>query len=159
MKILTIDTNQGNHPAVIVGNDEVLDLTQAPDSIFKDSWRPSSVREILELGDEGLETVRRIKGAAEDNLEAYSSTLTQLSEVEYSPPVADPWLIFSVGMNYGRHLAEMGDTPRPKHPAGFIKTRDSLLGSGKPISVPPQCPNMIDYEGELCCIWKGMPSR
>ena len=56
MKFLTIDTNQGNHPAIIVGDNEVLDLTQAPDSIFEDSWRPTSVRELFELGDEGLET-------------------------------------------------------------------------------------------------------
>lgn len=153
MKFLTIDTNQGNHPAIIVGDNEVLDLTQAPDSIFEDSWRPTSVRELFELGDEGLETVRRIKGAAEDNLEAVSSALYPLSDVAFSPPVVDPWLVFSVGMNYGRHLAEMGDTPRPKHPAGFIKTRDSLLGAGKPIIVPAQCPSMIDYEGEFCFVF------
>ncbi|GIT23044.1 MAG: hypothetical protein CM1200mP40_27260 [Gammaproteobacteria bacterium] len=90
MKFLTIDTNQGNHPAIIVGDNEVLDLTQAPDSIFEDSWRPTSVRELFELGDEGLETVRRIKGAAEDNLEAVSSALYPLSDVAFSPPVVDP---------------------------------------------------------------------
>ena len=56
-------------------------------------------------------------------------------------------------MNYGRHLAEMGDTPIPAHPAGFIKTRDSLLGSSKAITVPPQCPDMIDYEGEFCFVF------
>ena len=153
MKILTLDTNLGNHPAVIVDDNKVLNLTQAPASIFKDRWRPSSVREILESGEDGLEAVRCIAGAAEDNLEAVSSALSQLSEVEFAPPVLDPWLIFSVGMNYGRHLAEMDNTPRPQHPAGFIKTRDSLLGSGKTIPVPPQCPNMIDYEGELCFVF------
>ena len=86
-------------------------------------------------------------------MDAAGAALSLLSETPLSPPVPDPWVIFSVGMNYGRHLAEMGNTPRPPHPAGFIKTRDSLLGSGKAIHVPPQCPNMIDFEGEFCFVF------
>ena len=49
MKLLTIDTDNGNHPGVIVGDGEVLDLALAPDTVFEDEWRPSSVREILHL--------------------------------------------------------------------------------------------------------------
>ena len=97
--------------------------------------------------------IRRIADTVEANMDAADAALTPLSETPLSPPVPDPWVIFSVGMNYGRHLAEMGNTPRPPHPAGFIKTRDSLLGSGKAIHVPPQCPNMIDYEGEFCFVF------
>ena len=153
MKLLTIDTDQGDHPGIIVGDNKVLDLTKAPNSVFNDSWRPTSIREILELGDSSMEQIRRIADTVEANMDAAGAALTPLSETSLSPPVPDPWVIFSVGMNYGRHLAEMGNTPRPPHPAGFIKTRDSLLGSGKAIHVPPQCPNMIDYEGEFCFVF------
>ena len=152
MKLLTIDAADGGHPGVIVGDNQVLNLATAPDSIIS-GWRPDSVRGILERGDDGLEGVRRIAGAAEADMDACSDALTAFEETSFAPPIPNPWLVFSVGMNYGRHLAEMGDTPRPAHPAGFIKTRDSLLGSGKAIQVPPQCPDMIDYEGEFCFVF------
>ena len=152
MKLLTIDAADGGHPGVIVGDNQVLNLATAPDSIIS-GWRPDSVRGILERGDDGLEGVRRIAGAAEADMDACSDALTAFAETSFAPPIPNPWLVFSVGMNYGRHLAEMGDTPRPAHPAGFIKTRDSLLGSGKAIQVPPQCPDMIDYEGEFCFVF------
>ena len=152
MKLLTIDAADCGHPGVIVGDNQVLNLATAPDSIIS-GWRPDSVRGILERGDDGLEGVRRIAGAAEADMDACSDALTAFAETSFAPPIPNPWLVFSVGMNYGRHLSEMGDTPRPAHPAGFIKTRDSLLGSGKAIQVPPQCPGMIDYEGEFCFVF------
>ena len=152
MKLLTIDAADGGHPGVIVGDNQVLNLATAPDSIIS-GWRPDSVRGILERGDDGLEAVKRIAGAAEADIDASSDALTAFAETSFAPPIPNPWLVFSVGMNYGRHLAEMGDTPRPAHPAGFIKTRDSLLGSGKTIQVPSQCPDMIDYEGEFCFVF------
>ena len=152
MKLLTIDSD-GGQPGVVVADGQVLNLATAPDSVLADGWRPGSVREILERGEGGLEAVRRTAGAAEAAMEDCAGAVTEFPETGLLPPVPNPWMVFSVGMNYGRHLAEMGNTPRPAHPAGFIKTRDSLLGSGKAISVPPQCPDMIDYEGEFCFVF------
>ena len=152
MKLLTIDA-AGGQPGVIVAGDQVLNLATVPDSAIANGWRPASVREILERGDDGLEAVRRIGGAAEAAMEECAGSLTAFADTTLLPPIPNPWLIFSVGMNYGRHLAEMSNTPAPEHPAGFIKTRDSLLGSGKAITVPPQCPDWIDYEGEFCFVF------
>ena len=152
MKLLTIDA-AGGQPGVIVAGDQVLNLATVPDSAIANGWRPASVREILERGDDGLEAVRRIGGAAEAAMEECAGSLTAFADTTLLPPIPNPWLIFSVGMNYGRHLAEMSNTPAPEHPAGFIKTRDSLLGSGKAITVPPQCPDWIDYEGEFCLVF------
>lgn len=152
MKILTIDTADGGHPGIVVGDNQVLDLATAPDAVVGD-WRPKSVRGIFERGDEGLDDLRRLAARAEAAMDACSLSLGTFADTSFAPPVPNPWLVFSVGMNYGRHLAEMGDTPIPAHPAGFIKTRDSLLGSGKAITVPPQCPDMIDYEGEFCFVF------
>ena len=79
--------------------------------------------------------------AVEGDIEACAGAITEFEDTELLAPIPNPWMVFSVGMNYGRHLAEMSNTPPPEHPSGFIKTRDSLLGSGKAIKVPPQCPD------------------
>lgn len=151
VKFLTIDTN-GGEPGVVIADNLVLNIAQMPEALIS-GWRPTSVREILENGDAGLEALRQIVGAAEADMNACSAAVSEFAETSLAPPVPDPWLIFSVGMNYGRHLAEMNNTPPPTNPAGFIKTRDSLIGSGKAITVPPQCPDMIDYEGEFCFVF------
>lgn len=155
MKLLTIDAATGGHPGVILGDGRVLDLAKTPAATLDGGWRPGSVREILERGDAGLDAIRRTADAAAKQVAAAeeAGAVSDFDKTPLLPPVTDPWLIFSVGMNYGRHLAEMGNTPRPPHPAGFIKTRDSLLGSGKAIEVPPQCPDKIDYEGEFCFVF------
>lgn len=152
MKLLTIDQGVGE-PGVLVADDQVLNLARAPESVLADGWRPGSVREIFEHGDEGLERLKRTIEAAAGAADECQGALSAFADTLLAPPVPDPWLVFSVGMNYGRHLAEMSNTPAPAHPAGFIKTRDSLLGSGKTIRVPPQCPDMIDYEGEFCFVF------
>ena len=155
MKLLTIETADGGHPGVIVADGEVLDLARAPEAILRGGRQPASVRNILEGGKESLEELRGVVAAAEGRLDELRETgsVKALSDCRLLPPVPDPWLVFSVGMNYGRHLAEMGNTPAPEMPSGFIKTRDSLLGSGRAIPVPPQCPDMVDYEGELCFVF------
>ena len=67
MKLLTIDEGRGQ-PGVILGDDQVLNLSQVPDTVLADGWRPGSVREILERGDDGLEAIRRTVGAAEGDM-------------------------------------------------------------------------------------------
>ena len=152
MKLLTIDQGAGN-PGVLLEGGDVLNLSLMPEGLLSDGWRPKSVREILERGNEGLDSIRRMIGAVEGDIEACAGAITEFEDTELLAPVPNPWMVFSVGMNYGRHLAEMSNTPPPEHPAGFIKTRDSLLGSGKAITVPPQCPDWIDYEGEFCFVF------
>jgi len=151
VRFLTIDEN-GGQPGIIVGDNKVLNLAKVPSS-FVPSWRPASIREIFEHGEDGLDVLRRIVETVENAMDACKAALSELTETALSPPVPDPWLVFSVGMNYGRHLAEMNNSPHPKNPSGFIKTRDSLIGSGKKISVPNQCPEKIDYEGEFCFVF------
>ena len=84
MKLLTIDTDQGAHPGIIVGDDKVLDLTKAPGSVFNDSWRPTSIREILELGDSALEQIRQIADTVETNMDAANAALSSFSETPLS---------------------------------------------------------------------------
>ena len=121
MRLLTIELEGESRPAICLDTGQVLDLRSAPDLVFEDEWRPRSLRGVLELSN-GIERLKKIRDVAEENIEQLSSCILDDDKISLLPPVPDPWLILSVGMNYGQHLAEMDNTPRPKHPAAFIKT-------------------------------------
>ena len=155
MKLLTLDTGGPGHPAMLIDRDTVLDLALAADIVAPARLVPGSVRGILAAGADGLEAVRRAAGAVEamgedgrDRLRERGA-LRGFAEAPLLAPVPNPNLILSEGLNYRRHLEEMSGTPAPPRPTAFIKAACSLTGSGKPIPVPPQCPDMIDYEGEF----------
>jgi len=157
MKLLTIDAPRGGRPGVLTGNGDVLDLLGAIDGETIAQWMPSSVRGILEAGPDGLDLVRRVL----DGVDSSAGTQDQLREsgalraFDGTPLLAsvpDPHLILSEGLNYYSHLAEMSNTPPPEFPTAFIKVQSSLTGSGKPILIPPQCPDMIDFEGEMTIV-------
>jgi len=154
MKLATLDKGDTGHPAVLGPNNELLDLTDS--GLADDS--PGDVCSILG-NDAAMGTVR----AALDALNALSDdarqnlrntgALAALDKAELLAPVPRPKLILSVGLNYHRHLAEMEGTPAPPYPSAFMKTVNSLNGAGKPIILPPQCPDMVDYEAELCFVF------
>ena len=155
MKLLTLDTGGTGHPGVLLDKTTVLDLALAADLVAPARIVPGSVRGILAAGEDGLAAVRRALEAVDSLGEAGRDALWEtgaLRELAAAPllaPIPDPGLILSEGLNYRSHLAEMAGTPPPPMPTAFIKARHSLTGSGKPIPVPPQCPGMIDYEGEF----------
>lgn len=158
MKLLTIDAPPDGRPGVLTGDDEVLDLLSVAGDEGVGRWIPSSVRGILEAGAQGLDAVRGIvarvetcTGGERDGLRE-TGALRPFASTPLMAAVPDPWLILSEGLNYGAHLAEMNNTPKPPYPTAFIKTRASLTGSGKPIIVPSQCPDRIDYEGEFTAV-------
>ena len=159
MKLVTINKLPNPHVGVLVGNDTVLDLAALKVILPEAYLVPNSMRKILEAGVAGMETVAhclaQVDSMADDEKAILTDAgiLSPLAELPLLAPVPNPKLILSVGLNYWKHLEEMAGTPTPKHPAAFIKTRDSLSGSGNPIYVPPQCPDMIDYEGELCFVF------
>jgi acylpyruvate hydrolase len=67
------------------------------------------------------------------------------------PPIANPGLLLSVGMNYHEHLKEM-KTPVPEKPAAFTKSVASIIASGQPIVLPASNPTMVDWEGEFTVV-------
>jgi acylpyruvate hydrolase len=158
MKLLTIDAPRGGRPGVLTGDGEVLDLLGAIDGDVVAQWMPSSVRGILEAGNDGFDVVRRILDGVETSASAQeqlreSGALRAFDATPLLAAIPDPHLILSEGLNYHSHLAEMSNTPAPEYPTAFIKVQSSLTGSGKPILVPPQCPDMIDFEGELTVVF------
>src|SRR5438105_3076908 len=97
-----------------------------------------SIKEILASG--ALERVRQATGAKHAR-----------KAVKLLPPIADPSIVLSVGMNYHEHLKEM-KTPTPQKPAAFTKSVASIIASGEAIKVPKSNPGMLDWEGEFSVV-------
>ena len=159
MKLVTIDTGQAGHPGVLIDDETVLDLTLAGKTVPAARLVPASIRALLATGEEGLDLIRRVldaaaavPGAERERLRE-TGAIRALAETPLAAPIPDPKLILSAGLNYRRHLAEMAGTPVPEHPTAFIKAACSLTASGRPITVPAQCPDMLDFEGELTFVF------
>jgi len=73
-----------------------------------------------------------------------------LAEVTLLAPVPHPGTIYAIGMNYARHIQEIG-MATPEAPVVFVKVRGSAAPPGGPI----RCPGVVrrlDYEGELTIV-------
>src|SRR5262249_48300503 len=73
-----------------------------------------------------------------------------LDDLTLLAPVPDPGVVYAIGMNYAKHVAEMGIQP-PEFPIVFVK----VGGSGAPPGGPIVCPKVVrrlDYEGELTIV-------
>lgn len=69
-----------------------------------------------------------------------------LDEVRLLAPLR-PGKYLAIGMNYARHVAEMGHAERPKHQYWFNKQTTCVTGPFDPIE--PGVTQMLDYEVEL----------
>ena len=78
------------------------------------------------------------------------------AEATWLPVIPDPGLILCVGLNYARHIDEMGNK-RPDYPTLFSRTPRSQVGHGAPM-VRPRVSQAFDYEGELAVVI-GRPGR
>ncbi len=163
MKLATIERaerGEGHaHVAVVFGENEVLDLVTLRGTLSTAKDVPAGMRDLLAGGEGALAAVQQCLDQVGAMSESERDGLRQLKvmqawdDVSFLPPVPDPAIILSVGMNYHAHLEEMENTPALPHPPAFLMTHQALNGHGKPIIAPPQCPDMIDYEGELCFVF------
>jgi acylpyruvate hydrolase len=127
MKFVTFEIDNQARPGRLEG-DEVVELQGlAPD-----------LRGILERG-----LIAKAAGA--------TGRTWRRSEVKLRAPIPNPGMVLSVGMNYHEHLKEM-KTPVPEKPAAFTKSVASIIGPEEPIRVPPQNPDMLDWEGEFSVV-------
>lgn len=74
------------------------------------------------------------------------------SDVRLHAPIRPGALILCAGGNYRSHLEEMGDSVPEKAPS-FIKSPNAVTGPDEPIVLPPEFPEMVDFEGELCVVF------
>jgi acylpyruvate hydrolase len=64
--------------------------------------------------------------------------------------VPRPEKIICVGLNYRRHILEMG-RPLPEHPTLFAKYPPALVGAGDDVSLPAAS-GAVDWEAELAVV-------
>jgi acylpyruvate hydrolase len=164
MKLATIatkaaDAGDPGRVAVACGGDEYLDLAAASHALPEVERLPATMKELLAGGAALLEEVgiclEALAGRSIDEREHLhrSGVIRRADEIRFLPPVPEPSLILSVGLNYRRHLSEMEGTPVPPYPSAFIKVASSLTGAGSPIVLPAHCNDMVDYEGEFCFVF------
>lgn len=130
MKLVTIKVNDEVKLGAIQGN-QIVDLEYN-----------GTMVDLLKSGDFGLDAAR---SAAEK-----ATTIYDISEVTFLPPVVRPGKVVALGRNYAAHAAEGGAEP-PKYPMLFHKTHTSLIGHNQSIVIPPVT-KKVDYEAELAVI-------
>jgi|TARA_B100000029_G_scaffold37163_1_gene34955 acylpyruvate hydrolase len=162
MKLASIENDKNQiHLAVVFDQDLLLDLYELRSFLPQANLIPENMKDLLAGGADVLTKILdcleeiRLLILKDNEREALkqSNILLNWDEVSFLPPVPDPTIILSVGMNYHAHLKEMQNAPALPYPPAFLMTHQALNGSGKPIVVPPQCPDMIDFEGELCFVF------
>ncbi|XP_029366542.1 fumarylacetoacetate hydrolase domain-containing protein 2A isoform X2 [Echeneis naucrates] len=106
-----------------------------------DPSMPSTMRELLGLGDEGLECAQRALASSQHVLER--------SEIHLLSPVLAPEKVVCVGMNYRDHCLEQ-NAPIPKEPIIFSKFPSAITGPYDDITLPTE--SQVDWEVELAFV-------
>lgn len=159
MKLLTLANGLAGHPGVLLDSEHLVDLVLLRGQFAPAQLVPDSVRGILLAGPEGLALVSKcldfVKGldASQRAALAQAGVVRRQDEVTYLAPVPNPQLVLSAAANYGKHVKEFASVSIPKYPTAFIKTVDSISAHQAPIRIPPQCPDRVDFEGELCFVF------
>ena len=91
MKLVTFELDRKQQAGLVDGTDIIA--------------LHSSLKEILARG--GIDDLRRLRASEKDRVAA--------KRVKLLPPIPDPGMVLSVGMNYHEHLKEM-KTPVPEKP-------------------------------------------
>lgn len=121
--------------AGLIDGEDIIDINACDRSL------PPTLKGILEAG--GLARVKKLLKSKKHR--------TSRSRAKLLPPISNPGLLLSVGMNYHEHLKEM-KTPVPEKPAAFTKSVASIIASGQPIVLPAAHPDMVDWEGEFTVV-------
>ena len=136
MRLVSIRTDRGTRACSPCGDGRYVDLNDA------DSKLPSTIKEILGMGAEGLERAKAAADCGECRMDPQYANL--------APPIPDPQKIICLGLNYRDHAIESG-AEIPDEPVIFAKFPSALIGPGEPILVPKNS-NEVDYEAELVVV-------
>lgn len=131
MRLLSFLFNEQVRVGVMKG-DGIIDLSK------HDVGR--SVKHILQHG--ALDKVAELR-------ERLSVDLSP-DDVVFLPPVLKPNKILCIGVNYRKHVLEMG-RELPEHPWVFVRFADSFVGHGADMIRPAVSAN-YDFEGELAVV-------
>jgi acylpyruvate hydrolase len=80
-----------------------------------------------------------------------SGSSVTLADADYAPVVPAPGKIICVGLNYAKHITEMG-RDLPQYPTLFAKFKEALTGPHDDVIVPEYAASALDWEAELAVI-------
>ena len=154
MKLVTIEAWPAGRTGALLG-EEVLDFALAAPSLPLANYVPSAMPALLAGGAEGLDVVRRVIDAAAGQTARLreAGALKPLAAIKLMAPVPRPGILLSHGRAYKSHLREMNRTQPAENPSAFMKNVNSIVGTGTPIRLPPQCADMVDQEAEFSIVF------
>ncbi|WP_288831925.1 fumarylacetoacetate hydrolase family protein [uncultured Corynebacterium sp.] len=82
---------------------------------------------------------------------AAAGSAVRVNRADLAPVVPRPGKIICVGLNYAKHIDEMGHD-RPDVPTLFVKFADALIGPYDDAVVPSFNAETLDFEGELAVV-------
>jgi len=124
----------------------VLDVHGAAETLNYDV--PHSVDEMLREG--GGQLVGTVVAKARAAQWARRHFIAA-DEVEFGPPIQHPEKIICVGLNYRKHVAEVG-AKLPDSPLLFNKYNNALSGHRGTLALPTKVASQFDYEVELVIV-------
>nr|XP_057926372.1 fumarylacetoacetate hydrolase domain-containing protein 2A [Doryrhamphus excisus]XP_057926373.1 fumarylacetoacetate hydrolase domain-containing protein 2A [Doryrhamphus excisus] len=107
-----------------------------------DPSMPSKMKELLELGDKGLERAQRALSSGQ--------CVLKRSDIRLLSPILAPEKVVCVGMNYRDHCLEQ-NAPIPKEPIIFSKFPNAITGPYDDIVLPSESQE-VDWEVELAFV-------
>ena len=154
MKLVTLSQGPKGVAGAVLSDGRVLCLSSAAEMLgVSNAAAFVSVRAMLEMNlvDTARQMVAKVEADSGLSEKLISGGAILPSDSPLMAPVPDPSFILAQGLAYRKHLDEMG-VPLPKEPAALIKVPSSLTGHNQPIVLPPDNPDMVDYEGEFCAV-------
>jgi len=138
---------RGNRLTLAVKTDKgVLDVHGAAETLNYDV--PHSVDEMLREGGGQLVNVVLLKALGAQWARRH---FLPEDQVEFGPPVMHPEKIVCVGLNYRKHVAEVG-AKLPDTPMLFNKYNNTLMGNHGTLALPTKVASQFDYEVELVIV-------
>lgn len=131
MRLARIGAPGQERPALIVGDDRYVDVSDTFDDFDEEFFATG-----------GMSRLRDI--AAERTV---STAGTPLSEVRIGAPIARPHQILCVGLNFADHAAESGQAV-PDEPILFTKSPNTIVGPNDDVRIPRGA-SKTDWEVEL----------
>ncbi|XP_061672841.1 fumarylacetoacetate hydrolase domain-containing protein 2A isoform X2 [Syngnathoides biaculeatus] len=132
---------RGDGGAIRVGVEQAAGLGVVDLKAFEPSV-PSTMKGLLELGDEGLACARRALSSGRCVLDR--------SDVRLSSPILAPEKVICVGLNYRDHCLEQ-KAAIPKEPVIFSKFSNAITGPYDDIVLPSES-REVDWEAELAFV-------
>jgi 2-keto-4-pentenoate hydratase/2-oxohepta-3-ene-1,7-dioic acid hydratase in catechol pathway len=154
MRLVTLK-NAGRPTVGVVVGDNIINLAASAECVPRATAIPCSMRKILESGESCLSLIRTVIDIIQSNKNGLREQLLSIQaiipfdEKQLLAPIPNPNVVLSCGMNYRKHLEEMGGG-MPTTPTAFLKSTSAIIGPKANIVLPSLYPDMVDWEAEFC---------